>query len=200
MKKHYISTILIMFFALAVMAGCNGGQKGPAQLAVKAAEDAGNAAKAEAGAFDPEQIAALESALAETKDKLARGEIKDALEEARGLVTKAKEVIAEAKAERDKLTQQWMDLSAELPKMVERIQARLDAISGSRKLPADMTRKKLAQARSGLEAAKEDWTRAQEYQQSGKLAEAVAAAVAAEGHSVKTMKILGLAVSNDKPM
>ena len=76
--KKIAASILATLFIVVMVTGC-ADEKGPAQLAMKAAEQAVTATKAEAAKLVPEQMAALEAALASAKDKLAKGEYKAAL-------------------------------------------------------------------------------------------------------------------------
>lgn len=193
MKRNLVTVFLILLCAVMLFSACSA-DKGPAQLAIKAAEEAVNAAKAEAGKIVPDQIAALESALASAKEKLSKGEIKAALEEAQGLIGKAKDVVAAAKAKKDELTQKWTDLSQGLPKMVEAVQSRVDILSQAKKLPADMTAEKLAEVKSGLAAVKEDWAKAQESFKSGNMADAISVATTVKEKAVKAMEALGMTV------
>jgi ADP-ribose pyrophosphatase YjhB (NUDIX family) len=146
MKRIFVSIVAMLFISVLFMACAD--EKGPAELAMKAAEQAVAATKAEAEKLVPDQVAALESALASAKDKLAKGEFKEALSEAQGLVGKAKDVLAAAQAKKDELTQKWTELSQGLPQMVEAIQGKVDDLSKLKKLPKAITAEKLAEAKS----------------------------------------------------
>ena len=101
---------------------------------------------------------------------------------------------AAAKAKKDELTKTWTELSQGLPKMVEAIQSRVDILSQSKKLPANLTAEKFEQAKSGLAAAKEEWAKALENFKGGMLTEAIAMANSVKKKAVQTMEILGLPV------
>lgn len=190
MKRIFVSIVAMLFISVLFMACAD--EKGPAELAMKAAEQAVAATKAEAEKLVPDQVAALESALASAKDKLAKGEFKEALSEAQGLVGKAKDVLAAAQAKKDELTQKWTELSQGLPQMVEAIQGKVDDLSKLKKLPKAITTEKLAEAKSGLEAVKADLAKAQESFTSGNIAEAIAVATAVKEKAVKAMESLGI--------
>ena len=198
MKRNFISIAVIVLFAIAMIMACTDANKAPAELAVKAAEEAINAVKGEAAKLVPEEVTALETALASAKDKLAKGEYKAALDEAKGLAVKAKQVLEAAKAKKDELTKKWTELSQGLPKMVEDIQGKVDALSQLKKLPANMTADKLAEAKSGLDAVKADWAKAQESFKTGNMAEAISVATSVKDKAVKTMETLGI-TSADVP-
>jgi len=190
MKRIFVSIVAMLFISVLFMACAD--EKGPAELAMKAAEQAVAATKAEAEKLVPDQVAALESALASAKDKLAKGEFKEALSEAQGLVGKAKDVLAAAQAKKDELTQKWTELSQGLPQMVEAIQGKVDDLSKLKKLPKAITAEKLAEAKSGLEAVKADLAKAQESFKSGNIAEAIAVATAVKEKAAKAMESLGI--------
>jgi DNA repair exonuclease SbcCD ATPase subunit len=190
MKRIFVSIVAMLFISVLFMACAD--EKGPAELAMKAAEQAVAATKAEAEKLVPDQVAALESALASAKDKLAKGEFKEALSEAQGLVGKAKDVLAAAQAKKDELTQKWTELSQGLPQMVEAIQGKVDDLSKLKKLPKAITTEKLAEAKSGLEAVKADLAKAQESFKSGNIAEAIAVATAVKEKAAKAMESLGI--------
>lgn len=190
MKRIFVSIVAMLFISVLFMACAD--EKGPAELAMKAAEQAVAATKAEAEKLVPDQVAALESALASAKDKLAKGEFKEALSEAQGLVGKAKDVLAAAQAKKDELTQKWTELSQGLPQMIEAIQGKVDDLSKLKKLPKAITAEKLAEAKSGLEAVKADLAKAQESFTSGNIEEAIAVATAVKEKAVKAMESLGI--------
>ena len=123
MKKIIVGLAVVLFVSISFLMACSGG-KSAAELAIKAADEAVNATKAEAAKIVPDQVKSLEDALAATKEKFVKGEYKAALEEATALAGKAKEVLAAAKAKKEELTQKWTELSQGLPKMVEEIQGR----------------------------------------------------------------------------
>jgi HEPN domain-containing protein len=189
--KKVAASILATLFIMVMVMGC-ADEKGPAQLAMKAAEQAVTTTKTEAAKLAPAEVAALDSALASAKDKLDKGEYKAALTEAQALVGKAKDVLMAAKAKKDELTKKWTELTEGMPQMVEAIQGKVDSLSRLKKLPKNITAEKLAEAKSGLEAVKADLAKAQESFKSGNIAEAVATATAVKEKAVKAMESLGI--------
>ncbi len=194
MKRNLVSLAVVLLLTTVIFMACGSRDKGPAELAIKAAEGAVSDAKAEAEKIIPDQVKALETALASAKDKLTKGNYKSALTEAQALAGKAKEVIAAAKAKKDELTKKWTDLSQGLPKMVEAIQSRVDILSQASQLPAGLTAEKFAEVKSGLAAAKEAWGKALDTFKAGKVADAISMANSVKGSVVKIMETLGLPV------
>jgi type I site-specific restriction-modification system R (restriction) subunit len=193
MKKNLLSLAITLFVSTVMLISC-ASDKGPAEVAVKAAEEAINATKAEAAKIVPDEVKSLESALAAVKDNFAKKAYKAALTEAQALAGKAKGVMDAAKAKKEELTKTWTDLSQGLPKMVGAIQSRVDILSKAKKLPANLTAEKFAEAKSGLTAAKEEWAKALESFKAGNYADAVSVANSVKGKAAKTMEILGLPV------
>ncbi len=196
MKKNLAGLVIMFFVTTIVLIGCSGdsANKGPAELAIKAAEEAINASKAEAMKYVPDEVKSLEDALAAAKDKLAKKEYTAALEDVKGIPDKAKGLLDAAKAKKDELTKSWTDLSQGLPKMVEAAQKRVDILSKSKKLPANLTQEKFDEVKSGLAAAKEEWTKALESFKAGSLADAVSAANAVKEKATAALEGLGMPV------
>ena len=201
MKKRLVTIAVAVSVVVVFLIGC-ADKKGPAELAMKAAEQAVAATKAEAVKFVPDQAAALETALTSAKDKLAKEEFEAATAEAQALPGKAQQVLAAAKAKKEELTKKWTELSAGLPPMVEAIQSKVDALSQlkPKKLPKDMTVEKLAEAKSGLEAVKTDLAKAEESFKSGNIAEAITMATAVKDKAAKAMEALGITAAPATPV
>ncbi len=198
--KQIVRMAAAMFIAVALISAC-ARDKGPAELAIKAAEEAINQVRAEATKYVPDEMKNLESALAAAKEKFNNKDYKAALAEAQGLVGKAKEVLAAANAKKEELvkkkeelTKSWTDLSVGIPKMVEAIEQRVEILSKAKKLPANLTKENFEEVKSGLAAAKDEWAKAQQSFSSGNLDDAVAMANSVKDKAVKAMETLGLPV------
>ncbi len=199
MKKNFLSITVIILFSLLTTTACTNADKAPAELAVKSAEQAFNAAKAEITKNAPEEVKALESSLASTKEKLTKGEYKAALAEAHALINKIKDAVAMAKTKAEaakaklaELANKWTEFSENLPKMMDAIQTKVDKISKVKKLPANLSAAKLTEAKAGLASAKEDWAKAQESFKTGKLEEAVSLATSIKEKAASAMTILDI--------
>ena len=193
MKRNLVSLGILLFVSTVMLIAC-ASDKGPAEQAIKLAEEAVNSTKAEAAKYVPDQLKSLESALSAVKEKFGKGDYKAAITEAQALAGKAKGVMDAAKAKKEELTKTWTNLSEGLPKMVEAIQSRVDILSQSKKLPANLTAEKFAEAKSGLAAAKEEWAKALESFKAGNFADAISVANSVKEKAAKTMETLGLPV------
>jgi DNA repair exonuclease SbcCD ATPase subunit len=193
MKKNIASLMGIVFITAILLIAC-AGDKGPAELAIKAAEEAINATKAEAVKIVPDQVKSLESGLAALKDKFTKGEYKVAIEEAKTLAAKAKELPEAVKAKKEELTKKWTDLSQGVPKMVEALQSRVDILSKAKKLPANLTAEKFTEVKTGLAAVKTEWDKAMESFKAGNYADSISMASSVKDKAVKAMETLGMTV------
>jgi len=191
MKKSLKAVMCVFLFLLAV--GCASDQK-PAEEAIKAAEAAINAAKGEALKYVPDQVKALEDGLKAAKDALAKKDYKGALSAAKDLPGKAKDLAAAAAAKKTELTKAWEEMSGGLPKMVEAIKSRVDTLSQSKKLPANIDKAKFDGIKASMPEVTKIWEDAQKAFSSGNLADAVAKAKTLKDKAVEIMTTLGMQV------
>jgi hypothetical protein len=193
MHRHVYSFI-VMILAATLIAACGGGDKGPAETALKAAEAAIDSAKGEASKYMPDQVRSLESALSSTREKLSKGDYKAVLSEAPALTSKAQEIASAAAAKKAELTKSWEGLSSGMPRVVEAIKSRVDILSQSKKLPAGMSAETLAQAKAGLSEITEQWTAATEASKGGNLMDAIAKASSVKVKAAEVLTLLKMPV------
>ena len=198
MKKIIVGLAVVLFVSMSFLMACSGG-KSAADLAIKTAEQAVNATKAEAVKIVPDQVKSLEDTMAAAKEKFVKGEYKAALEEATALAGKAKEVLAAAKAKKEELTKKWTELSQGVPQMVADIQGKVDSLSKVKKLPASLTKEKFEEAKAGLASVKDEWTKAEESFKTGSFADAVSMATSVKDKAVKVMEALGISAPSAAP-
>ena len=157
MKKQFV---WLLALAAVLVVGCVN-QKAPAEQAVAGVETALAAVRDDAQKYVPDQLQALDSQLAALKDSLAKGDYKAVLTGAPSLssairslkdTAEAKKVDAEAALAKAK--DAWGPLSADVPKMVDAIESRVNALSKSRHLPKGVTKNSLAAAKSGVDSLK----------------------------------------------
>src|SRR5512139_233900 len=151
MMKRF-ATVTVLFFCLALVVAC-ASDKGPAELAIKAAEEALNTVKAEASKYVPDQLKKVEDALKAAKDSFGKGDYKAALEGSKDLAAKAKDLAAAAAAKKAELTKSWDELSAGIPKAAEELKAKIDALSKAKKLPAGVEKSAVDAAKAGYDEA-----------------------------------------------
>jgi hypothetical protein len=188
--RKYLSIIVAVLVVFS-LAACSGG-KAPAEQAIKAAEEAFNAAKGEAVKYVPDQVKAVEDALNAAKDSFAKKDYAAATSAATSVAAKAKELVAAAAAKKDELTKSWGDLSGGLPQMLDAVKSRVDILSKSKKLPANLDKEKFEGAQSGLAEANKTWDEANSAFKEGNLADAVAKATAVKEKASEIMATLGM--------
>lgn len=193
MKKKLLSLAIVMFMSAFFLISCSR-DKDPADLAIKAAETAINATRAEAVKMVPDQIKSLDDSLAAAKEKFAKGEYKAALDEATLLPVKAKGVMAAAKVKKEELIKKWTETSQELPKMIEDVQGKVDALSKLKRLPAKLKKNTFEEAKAGLASAKDEWTKAQESFKNEKFTDAINLAGSIKDKMINIMGALGMSI------
>lgn len=187
MKKPI--TQLVVLAVVLLLAACSS-SKGPAEQAIQAAEVAYDSVKAEALKYVPDQAQAVETALSAAKESFAKGDYLAALNSAKDLAPKAKDLATAVAAKKEELTKNWSEMSAGLPKMVEAIKSRVNILSKSKKLPAGLDKAKFDGVKSGLAEITQTWTDATGAFQSGNLTDAVAKAKTVKDKAIEIMTTL----------
>jgi hypothetical protein len=189
-SKRILVTLLCAVIGIALVACA--GNKDAASTAIKAAEDAFNAVKGEAVKYVPDKAKAVEDSINAAKDIFNKGNYDAALNAAKAIPEKVKELSAAAAAKKAELTKSWEEMSAGLPKMLDAVKSRLDILSKSKKLPAGLDKAKLEGAKSGYEAAVKMWDDAKAAFGGGSIADALAKANTVKDKTVEVMTTLGM--------
>jgi len=192
LKRLFAPVVVVMICALFV--ACGSKEKPLAEQAIKAAEEALNSVKSDAVKYVPDKVKSVEDAIKAAKASFDKGDYPAALNAAKDLAAKAKDLAKAAADKKAELTKKWEELSANLPKMVEAIKSRVDILSQSKKLPADIDQAKLDGAKTGLASINEIWTQATEAFKGGNLTDALAKASAVKDKAVGIMTSLGMQV------
>ncbi|HEY6106837.1 MAG TPA: hypothetical protein VIV59_12690 [Anaeromyxobacteraceae bacterium] len=162
--------------AALLFVGCESPAKAPADAAIKAAEAAVEAVKVEAQKLVPDQLKAVQDAIAAAKAKFTAGEFPAALTAAQDAGKKAAGLAAAIKAKKDELTAAWKTAAAQMGTQVQSINAKLAELAKAKKLPKGLDKGAVQKAKDGLSAVTKDWADASAKFGSGQLQEAVAAA------------------------
>ena len=196
MDRRWTSLVALsaaLLVGVPLLAGC-ASDKAPAEVAIAAAEQAVAATMPEASRYVPDQAKSLEVTLAAAKDKFAKGDYAAALGEAKSLTDRTKEVASVAAARKTELTKAWESMSSGLPRVMDAIKSRVDILSNSKKLPANMTADKLAAAKSDLGAMTEQWTAATASFAGGNLPDAITKGTAVKTKAAEVLATLGMPV------
>lgn len=189
MKRILSVAVLVVF---AVTLGACSSAKAPAEQAIKAAEEALNASKAEAMKYVPDQVKSVEDALKAAKETFAKGDYAGATTAVTAVAAKAKDLASAAAAKKAELTKGWEELSAGLPKTIDDIKGRIATLAKSKKLPKGLDKAKLESAKSGLSDVTKAWDEASRSFQQGSLADALAKAKGAKEKAEEIMSTLGM--------
>lgn len=190
---NVVSFGVAVVISASTMAGCATDQ-GPAAAAIAAAETAVSSTVTEASKYVPDQAKGLQAALTAVKEKFSKGDYTAASSEAKALTDKANQVATAAAAKKAELTKTWESLNAGMPKVVEAIKGRVDILSQSKKLPANMTADKLAAAKSGLGEITQQWTAATDAYKGDNLMDAIAKATSVKTKAAEVLTTLGMPV------
>jgi hypothetical protein len=173
MRRQLWNTLIAV--AVAVTLACNTA-KAPAEAALKAAEDAVNAARAQVEKMAPDDFKSLSDDLAAAKDLFAKGDYKGALAAAQAIPAKVSEVVAKANAKKEELAKAWAAASGDATKAVGDLKARLDELASTKKLPKGLTADTVKAAGDTLAAAGQSLSDATAAATAGNVSEAIAKA------------------------
>lgn len=188
-----------IFIAVALLAvGC-ANQKEPAEKALAQIDSSVAAVRDDAARYAADELQSVEATLSSLKEKLGKGDYKAVLAEAPKVdaaVNSLKETVAAKKAEAEAAmaaaTTEWNALSADVPKMVDAIQSRVDILSKSSKLPKNVSQDAFNAAKSGLESMKATWGEASAAFAAGDATTAVAKANSVKQQGNEVLQQLGM--------
>ena len=156
MRKLLILGLMVLPL---LAAGCS---KGPAEAALKAADEAVAKVAPDAEKYVPDQFKTLTDAAAAAKASFDKGEYAAALEAAKDLPAKATEVMTAATAKKDEMVGEWNVLSKDMPILVADWQKKFDELVASKKLPKTATPERIEELKGKLAEVSATWTKATE--------------------------------------
>jgi uncharacterized lipoprotein NlpE involved in copper resistance len=182
-----ISSLFAPLAATLILVGC--GNKEPASKVVAQAESILGEMRNDGATFAPDELKAVEATTESMKADFASQEYKKVMEAVptfNGQVKTLKETVVSKQAIAAASANEWNTLNAEVPKTVEALQVRVDALTGT-KLPKEITKETFTTAKTELEGMKSTWAEATAAAAAG---DTVAAAdkgrlVAAKGEELK---------------
>jgi hypothetical protein len=154
MRKLLVLGLMVLPLLIV---GCG---KGPAEAALKAADEAIARVAPEAQKFVPDQFKAVTDAAAAAKASFDKGDYAAALAAAKDLPAKATEVMAAATARKDELMGTWNTLSKDMPIMVADWQKKIDELGARKKLPVGVDKARLEEIKARLGGLTEQWAKA----------------------------------------
>ncbi len=187
--------------AALIVFGC-ASQKEPAEQAVANIEATLGNVHDSAAKYAPDALRSAEAEVATLKNNLAQGDYKKVLADAPAVSTTlanlqqaavSNQEAADTKVAQTK--QQWRALSISVPKMIAAIQARVDELSKSRRLPKGVTKASSAAAKASLESLNSTWAEATGAVTNEDYAGGVAKGQAAKDRATEVMRELGMTTS-----
>jgi hypothetical protein len=183
--------LALAVLSLAFAAGaCN---KGPAEAALKLADQALAAAKPDLERYAPEELTALTNAASEAHANFEKGNYTDALKAAQGMPAKIQAAAAAAGKKKDELVDAWTRLSGEMPGLVQGLTAKVTELGAAKKLPKGMDAVTLANAQGSLASITEAWGLATAAFQGGDVPRALKLAQDVETKATALAGVVGLA-------
>jgi hypothetical protein len=191
------------FIALAaavILAAC-ANQKEPAEQAVAKVDASLNEVRADAQKYAADQLQAVDTSVNRLKDNLSKQDYRAVVMGAPSVASEVdalKEKVATAKADAEATMaaaqSEWNDLTASVPPMVEKLQARVDQLSKTRKFPKGMDKAAFDSAKTNFESLKTEWTEAGSEFASGQAASAVRKARSAKAKAEELINTLEVKV------
>jgi hypothetical protein len=170
---------LLAVVAVAWLAACTS-QKEPAEKAAASIEASLEEIRVDAQQYAAEQLQAADASVKRLKDQLARQDYSAVMQTApsvRAELAALRTTVTEGKANAESVAaaaqQEWDELNAAVPPLVEKLQARVDQLAKTRKYPKGMDKAAYEAARNGFEGLKTEWTEATAEFASGQAASAV---------------------------
>jgi len=164
--------------SLALAACAN--QKEPAEQAFAKVESALAEFHADAEKYASEELKDVDADVANMKKNLANqdyGAVVMSAPSVSSSISKLKETVAQRKADAEQMLAaaktEWDGISATLPKAVETLQARVDQLVKTKKMPKGMDKAAFDAAKADFETLKTSWTQAASDFAAGNVAEAV---------------------------
>ena len=194
------TTRIIALAAAAILAAC-ANQKEPAEQAVAKIDASLNEIRGVAQQYAADQLQAVDTSVTRLKDNLAKKDYRAVVVGAPSVqseVDALKEQVATAKADAEATLAaaqtEWNDLTASVPPMVEKLQARVDQLSKTRRYPKGMDKAGFDSAKANFESLKNEWTEAGSEFASGQAASAVRKARSAKAKAEELITALEVKV------
>lgn len=189
--RHLTKATAVLGVAVLALisTGCN---KGPAEAALKVADQALEAAKPELARYTPDELASLTTAIAEARTLFEKGSYTEALKAAQGLPARIEAAAAAALAKKEELAKAWAGIADAVKPAMEALTARVGELAALKKLPKGMDTTKLAAAQTDLGALTTAWAQAGEAFKGGDIPGAVKTAQEVRAKAQALSDLLGL--------
>jgi hypothetical protein len=171
-----ITSCLIIGCATLLFAACTN-QMEPAQSALSNITVTLDSVSADAKKYIPDQLSAAQSKVADLTASFDKKDYAAVLSRAPAVLAEVQGLASAAAVKRAEIEKalgnEWRELAASVPQLVEAVSTRVDALSKARRAPKSID---LSAAKSGLTEIKALWDKAQSDFKSGNFTDAVATA------------------------
>jgi hypothetical protein len=175
-----------------LVAACGDGGKAAAEEGLSSAQSALDAVQAEGRQYAPDLVQDIENSLKAARGTYEGGNFRQALAEVQLLPKKMSALDAAVSAKRGALSKEWNDLSGTLPEIVDSIQARVDVLSKTRRLPSGVTIDTVNKAKADADAMARNWSDATDAVTKANMAEAVEKGRTVKAQAAAIMQALGM--------
>jgi hypothetical protein len=165
--------IVAMMVLPVVAAGCS---RGPAEAALKAADEAITRVTPEAGKYVPAELKELTGIAADAKAKFAAGDYAGALARAKDLPAKAAELAQAADTKKSEFAANWKEFQRSVPATMRALGDRISAVEAMKKLPKGFDTSLVTSAKASLADVSAGWAAASDSFANGDFAAAFAKA------------------------
>src|SRR5580704_4136801 len=182
MKTNQRVTGFLTLCSVAILFVACVNQMEPAKNALDNINSILNSVSADAQKYVPEQFAQAQSKVAALTASFEKKDYAAVVAGAPAVLTEVRGLADAAAAKKDEMVKElgneWRSLAASVPQALSAVQARVDVLSKTKRVPKDVD---LGAAKSGLADANSAWEKAQDAFKSGNPADAVTAGKDAQG-------------------
>jgi len=182
-----ITRIFIAVLVACVLTGL-GCAKGPAEQAVKAADEALAAAQPDVQPYVPDQWRMLNEAVEAAHADFEKGSYKAALDAAKAIPGRIDEAKTMAQARKDELAMFWQQMGSIVPMLLTTMGTKVS----EGKIPPGMTREQFEAAKAEMANLVGLWSEAEAAYNSGKVAEATEMGAQVQGRAESLLAKMGV--------
>jgi Skp family chaperone for outer membrane proteins len=191
-----MTNILAVLLAVGLTACAN--QKEPAEKAVAQVEASLAQFRADAEQYATDELKGVDESITRLKQELANKNYKSVVMQTptvASTVAALKDTVARKKAEAEEMLAaaqaEWTELNASVPDMVSKLQAKMDSLAKSRRMPKGLDKAGFEAVKQDFENLKSSWAEAGAEFSSGMAADAVRRARAAKAKAEELMQKIG---------
>lgn len=141
--------------AVVALAAACASQRGPAEAALKAAQDAWAGVSAEATKYVPDQAKGIDDALKSAQELMTKGDYAAVIKDAGAIPAKIADVQKALEAKKNEWTAAWRTLDSALGSGLTAVQTKVDELTKAKKLPKGVEKAAVEGAQTALATAQQ---------------------------------------------